>query len=76
MILEQALNRARNFTKKKLEKFDEGFFEEDEIEIFKNEIKNNPKYTVPIYTEDYLKMSSEFAGIEKIQEKQTYFEEK
>jgi len=76
MIFEQALNRARNFTKKRLEKFDEDFSEEDEIEIFKNEIKNNPKYTVPIYTEDYLKMSSEFAGIEKIQEKQTYFEEK
>jgi hypothetical protein len=76
IIFENALNRAKNFTKKKLSKFDENFTEEDEIEIFKNEIKNNPKYTVPIYTEDYLKMSSEFLGIEKIQEKQTYFEEK
>ena len=48
--------------------------EPDEIETFKNEIKNNPKYTVPIYSEDYLKISAEFLGIEKIQEKQTYFE--
>jgi hypothetical protein len=48
----------------------------DDVEIFKNEIKNNPKYTVPIYSEDFLRISAEFAGIEKIQEKQTYFEEK
>lgn len=75
IIFEEALNRARNFTKKKLNKFDENF-EEDNVEIFKNEIKNNPKYTVPIYTEDFLKISAEFNGIEKIQEKQTYFEEK
>ena len=75
MILEEALLRARNFTKKKLDKIDESL-EMDDVEIFKNEIKNNPKYTVPIYTEDFLRISAEFTGIEKIQEKQTYFEEK
>jgi hypothetical protein len=75
MILEEALLRARNFTKKKLDKIDENL-EMDDVEIFKNEIKNNPKYTVPIYTEDFLRISAEFTGIEKIQEKQTYFEEK
>ena len=77
IILEQAKQRARRFTMKKLRKIDEDLeYDEDEIEEFQNEIKNNPKYTVPIYTEDYLKISSEFLGIEKIQEKQTYFEEK
>lgn len=76
IIFENALNRAKKFTKNKLRKLDENLTEEDEIEIFKNEIKNDPKYTVPIYTEDYLKISAEFLGIEKIQERQTYFEEK
>jgi hypothetical protein len=75
IIFEEAINRARNFTKKKLQKFDEST-DEDDVEIFKNEIKNNPKYTVPIYSEDFLKISAEFNGIEKIQEKQSYFEEK
>jgi len=75
VIFEEALNRARNFTKKKLGKIDEAL-EMDDVEIFKNEIKNNPKYTVPIYSEDFLRISAEFSGIEKIQEKQTYFEEK
>jgi len=75
MILEEARNRARNFTKKKLSKIDENL-NMDDVEIFKNEIKNNPKYTVPIYSEDFLRISAEFTGIEKIQEKQTYFEEK
>jgi hypothetical protein len=75
VILERAKQRARRFTMKKLQKIDEDL-EYDEIEEFQNEIKNNPKYTVPIYTEDYLKISAEFLGIEKIQEKQTYFEEK
>jgi len=75
IIFEEALNRAKNFTKKKLGKIDEEL-EVNDVEIFKNEIKNNPKYTVPIYSEDFLRISAEFTGIEKIQEKQTYFEEK
>ena len=72
MIFEEAIKRAKNFTIKKLKKIDESGYKKEEI----REIKNNPKYTVPIYSEEYLKISSEFSGIEKIQDKQMYFEEK
>ena len=72
MIFEEAIKRAKNFTNKKLQKLDESTYKKQEI----REIKNNPKYTVPIYSEEYLKISSEFSGIEKIQDKQMYFEEK
>ena len=72
MIFEEAIKRAKNFTINKLKRIDESTYKREEI----REIKNNPKYTVPIYSEEYLKISSEFIGIEKIQDKQTYFEEK
>jgi hypothetical protein len=55
----EAIRRGKEFSEKKLERLQKRLDEQ----VSKDSVRNNPKYTVPIYTEDYLQFNSEFDGL-------------
>ena len=55
----EAIKRGKEFSEKKLQKLQKRLDEQTS----KDNVRNNPKYTVPIYTEDYLEFNSEFDGL-------------
>ena len=61
MVYQEALNKAKSFSAKKLKKM------QDELEkkISKEKLMKNPAYTVPMYSENYLELNLEFKGMEK-----------